>query len=129
MAVISAESSGNPRAVSKTGAQGLMQLEPATARDLGVTDAFDPAQNIIGGIKYLRQLLGRYKGNVPLALAAYNLGMGAVDAVGDARALTLDRRGGRLKPRQQRHKVTPLKPSPARTQTPTWNLNLRRQVL
>lgn len=82
MAVIAAESSGKSRAVSKTGAQGLMQLEPATARDLGVTDAFDPAQNIIGGIKYLRQLLGRYKGNVPLALSAYNLGMGAVDAVG-----------------------------------------------
>lgn len=82
MAVIAAESNGNPRAVSRTGAQGLMQLEPDTARDLGVTDAFDPAQNIIGGIKYLRQLLARYKGNVPLAIASYNVGMGAVDAVG-----------------------------------------------
>lgn len=77
--VLGAESSGDPHAVSKTGAQGLMQLEPGTAKEMGVTDPFDPTQNINGGIKYLGQLLKRYSGNVTLALAAFNAGPGAVD--------------------------------------------------
>ena len=77
--VVKAESGGNVRAVSRTGAQGLMQLMPGTAGDLGVTDAFRPEQNIAGGTAYLDQLLVRYHDNAALALAAYNAGPGAVD--------------------------------------------------
>ncbi len=77
-AVIQAESNFDADAVSSAGAQGLMQLMPATARSLGVTDAFDPVQNINGGVKLLSQLLNQYDGNVKLALAAYNAGPGAV---------------------------------------------------
>ncbi|MBS0430938.1 MAG: lytic transglycosylase domain-containing protein [Proteobacteria bacterium] len=77
-AVIHAESAFNPRALSYKGAQGLMQLMPGTASDLGVTNAFDVGQNIRGGAQYLASLLRDFKGDVSLAAAAYNAGEGAV---------------------------------------------------
>jgi soluble lytic murein transglycosylase-like protein len=77
--VVRAESGGQVRAVSRTGARGLMQLMPGTASQLGVDDAFKPDQNIAGGTAYLDTLLTRYHDNVALALAAYNAGPGAVD--------------------------------------------------
>lgn len=77
-AVVAVESGFHPGAVSNKGAQGLMQLMPATARSLGVKDAFDPADNLDGGSRHLRALIDRYGGDVKRALAAYNAGVGAV---------------------------------------------------
>ena len=77
--VVQAESGGHIRAVSRTGAQGLMQLMPGTAKALGVTDSFAPDQNLRGGTTYLDRLLVRYHDDLALALAAYNAGPGAVD--------------------------------------------------
>ncbi len=78
-AIIHAESAFNPNALSRVGAQGLMQLMPATARRFGVSDAFNATQNISGGVKYLAWLLKRFNGNLTLAAAGYNAGEGAVD--------------------------------------------------
>jgi len=77
-AVVDAESKGNPYAISRAGAQGLMQLMPATQARYGVCDPFDPADNVNGGTRYLHDLLAKYHNDVQLALAAYNAGPAAV---------------------------------------------------
>ncbi len=79
-ALIEAESGGDPSAVSRAGAAGLMQLMPGTADAYGVGNRFDAYQNVDGGTRYLHDLMKRYRNNVSLALAAYNAGPGAVDA-------------------------------------------------
>jgi soluble lytic murein transglycosylase-like protein len=86
-AVISQESSFNPCAVSSKGALGLMQLMPGTARQLGVSNPFDPSQNINAGAYFLRQLIDRYGGDLVLALSAYNAGPGTVDRAGKMPAI------------------------------------------
>lgn len=126
-AVIEAESQFNPRAVSRRGAQGLMQLMPGTAATLGVTNPFSPRENIHGGARHLRSLMDRFDNNVPLALAAYNAGHVAVIAYGgippypQTRAYVrrilrqLDRNGAKF------HDVgpgTPRAPRPSRAQVP-----------
>jgi soluble lytic murein transglycosylase-like protein len=79
-AVIDTESHGDPAAISRAGAVGLMQLMPATSLQYGVGNAFDPTANVDGGVHYLHDLLHRYHGNVAYALAAYNAGPGLVDS-------------------------------------------------
>ena len=115
--MIRVESNYNPLAVSEKGALGLMQLVPSTARRFGVSDSFDPAQNVEGGVRYMRYLLDHYKGDHRLALAAYNAGEGTVERFGGVPPFPETRsyvkRVGReldeTKAKQQRKTETPAK--------------------
>jgi soluble lytic murein transglycosylase-like protein len=112
--VIKVESNYNPSAVSPKGAQGLMQLIPSTALRFGVSDVFDPADNIQGGAKYLRYLLDLYHGDYPLALAAYNAGEGAVAKYGTVPPYPETQNYLRLVARQLRESA----PAPVEKQQP-----------
>ena len=81
-AVMQAESAFHPYAVSRAGAEGLMQLMPELSDQMGVNDAFDPRENIMGGVRYLKRLLDYHNGNIDLALASYNAGPGNVERYG-----------------------------------------------
>lgn len=94
--VVQSESSFDPNAVSSAGAKGLMQLMDATAQGLGVTNSFDPAQNIDGGTRFLSYLLRKYDGSAPVALAAYNAGPGRLDQLGISSEQDLSDKYGNL---------------------------------
>lgn len=126
-AVIRVESGFDPHAVSRKGAEGLMQLIPATAERFGVADPFDSRQNIQGGVSYLRYLLDRFNGSVPLSLAAYNAGENRVDRDGGIPAIpetvnyvrkvtALYRRGAASRPNRP---ILGRKPKPARAAVST----------
>jgi soluble lytic murein transglycosylase-like protein len=121
--VISVESGYNPNAISPKGAQGLMQLIPATAHRFGVNNVFNPVENVEGGAKYLQYLLELYKGDFRLALAAYNAGEGAVNKYRGIPPYPetvnyINQVGRRLVEAQQQKKKVEVKPEPAKPVEP-----------
>jgi hypothetical protein len=133
-AVIERESGGDPNAVSSKGATGVMQLMPSTAAGLGVTDMRNPSQNINAGMRYLRQLIDRYDGDIPKALAAYNWGLGNIDKGGPLPQTVQDYASGVLKRYSQikgktnaqlAEDLTPLTPAkPTQAFTNPWDWEL-----